>query len=253
MNFQERKRLILKSLEDKPSMDVKSLSKALKVSEITIRRDLNILSEKGLIYRTHGGAMNPAATREEIAFSNKAAVHPKEKEYIAKLASSYIKDGDTVFMDCGSTVFAMVPFIRHKRIKVITNSFPLVSALSKSEVSINLIGGEFNYERMAIHGKIALEHIKRYHAEIAFLGVDGISLTNGLSSNSEFESEITTAMANASERVFLLCDSSKFERDKYLAFAPLSTIRTIITDGNLKPALLTRYRKAGVEIVNSEK
>jgi DeoR family transcriptional regulator, fructose operon transcriptional repressor len=250
MNFQKRKAVILTLLSENDSMDVAEFAYRLGVSEITVRRDLNALSSKGLIVRTHGGAMSVKSSQDRIEFANKAAVRQKEKDYIAQLASRRIEDGDTIFLDCGSTVFSMAPYLKNRNIKVITNSLPLAYALLNSQVKINFIGGEVDKERMAVHGTIAAYHIRRYKATKAFIGVDGISLSGGLSSNSEHEAEISMAMAAQSKEVFLLCDSSKIEQDKYLQFAPLSIIDWLVTDREATEGVLENYRKEGVLVIN---
>lgn len=250
MNFQMRKQIILQTLEQKDSADVKELAGLLHTSEITIRRDLALLAEKGLLVRTHGGAVRPGLAKDPVSFINKAAVNQAQKEYICQLALREINEGDTIFMDCGSTTFLLCPLIRHLSIRVVTNSLPVVNALLDCDVTVNMAGGEIDSKRQAAHGLMAVEHIHRYKADLALLGVDGISLANGLSANSETEAEMTVAMAANARRAILLCDSSKLEKDKYFRFAPLSQFDAIITDQKITPALLALYRQAGVNIYN---
>ena len=93
-------------------------------------------------------------------------------------------------------------------------------------------------------------YIARYRADRAFIGVDGISLKNGLSANSETEAATALAMARQSARTYLLCDSSKLERDKYLSFAPLTLFDVLITDREAPPDVISTYRQAGVTVYN---
>lgn len=250
MNFQARKELILRTIEQRGSADVAELAKLLATSEMTVRRDLVQLAASGLLYRTRGGAMKVSAATDSFRFAHKAAVNAERKDYICQLAAKEIQDGDVIFMDCGSTVFRLCPFIRHRRITVITNSLPVVAELMGSDVAVNLIGGEVDKERQAVHGRVADEHIARYRADRAFIGVDGISLRNGLSANSEKEAATAVAMARQSARTYLLGDSSKLERDKYLQFAPLSLFDVLITDHEAPPAIIATYRQAGVTVLN---
>lgn len=249
MNFQIRKQLILQTVESQGSVEVKDLAEILQTSEITVRRDLAILAEQGLLYRTHGGAMKLSLTQNPISFSNKTATHATEKDYICQKANGFIQEGDTIFVDCGSTLFRLCPFIKHKRIKVITNSLPVLYELINTSISINLVGGEVDHQRQAVHGSIALEHLARYHADKAFIGVDGISLHNGLSAASEKEASIATAMASQSKEVFLLCDASKLEKNAYFQFAPLTLIHTLITDYNADKQLLEQYRAKNLRVI----
>ncbi|WP_018622208.1 DeoR/GlpR family DNA-binding transcription regulator [Spirosoma luteum] len=250
MNFQRRKQLIVQTVEEKGAADVSELAGLLQTSEMTIRRDLAQLATMGLIYRTRGGAMKVSLATDKHRFVNKTATNPERKDYICQRAAQEIREGDIIFMDCGSTVFRLCPFIRNKRITVITNSLPVVAELMDSEVSINLVGGEVDKERQALHGLIAEEHIARYRANWAFIGVDGISLQSGLSANGEREASTTLAIARQSEKVYLLCDSTKLETDKYLKFAPLSLFDVLITDNEVSPALVVAYQQAGVTLVN---
>ncbi|GAB3326185.1 DeoR/GlpR family DNA-binding transcription regulator [Larkinella ripae] len=250
MRFPNRKRLILQTVGERGSVDVKELAELLQTSEITIRRDLTLLAADGLIYRTHGGAMDVQLAANPVRFVNKTAVNSENKDHICRLAAQEILEGDTIFLDCGSTVFRLCQFIRNKRIRVITNSLPVINELMQSEVTVNLVGGEVDAKRQAVHGLMANEHIARYRAHKAFLGVDGISAQNGLSAHSETEAEMTLAMAAQAAEVYLLCDSTKLEKDKYVQFAPLSLIQVLVTDSDASPSVLERYRKGGVRVLN---
>lgn len=250
MTFQVRKQLILSALEQKGSIEVKELAQKLKTSEITVRRDLALLADKGLLVRTHGGAVTLSMAKNPVNFSNKAAMRQEQKEYIGRLAAAQIAEGDTVFIDCGSTTFQLCPFIRHLNIKVITNSLPVVEELSGSYVSVNIMGGEVDATRKAVHGFMAIEHLKRYKVDKAFIGVDGASLQHGLSANSEKEASITLAAAANANHVYLLCDSSKLEKDKYFRFAPLSIVHTLITDQQAPEDFIEQYSRRNLQVLN---
>lgn len=247
MNFQKRKQSILQQLAATGEASIKDLATALNVSGITIRRDLNQLATDGLLQRTHGGAIKVMPPNPPFPFANKAAVNIKAKEAIARRAAAGINDGDIVFLDCGSTVFHLCPFIRNKKIRVVTNSLPIVHELRDSQVSINLIGGEFDPERQAVHGQMAEYHIARYRANRAFLGIDGIS-PKGLFANSEKEAALTMALAANSVSAWLLCDSSKIGRETYWQFSGLHLINTVITDAT--PAACEFLQQAGIAVVH---
>lgn len=233
MNFQKRKQKILDKLNTSGEVDVKLLAAELEISEITARRDLNQLASDGLLYRTHGGAMKIDPLAKPHDFINKAAQNSAVKNSICREAAAHIYDGDIIFMDCGSTVFHLCQFLKNKKIKVITNSLPVVYELQNCAVSINIIGGEFDNDRQAVHGKIANEHITRYRAGKAFLGVDGISV-NGLFANSELEAGITSAYIDQSAYTYILCDDSKIGNETYLKFAEIDKVNAIITNADDK-------------------
>jgi DeoR family fructose operon transcriptional repressor len=149
-------------------------------------------------------------------------------------------------MDCGSTVFRLCQFIRNKKIKVITNSIPIVYELQNCQVTINIIGGEVDSKRQAVHGSMAAYHIRQYHASKAFLGVDGVS-PQGLFANSEKEASMTLALAAQSSFTYLLCDASKIGKEPYLKFAEVDLIDALITDYAISE--LKYFRKAGVKLI----
>ena len=247
MNFQKRKQKIFEGLTKQGEVDIKKLAAEINVSEITVRRDLNKLATDGLLYRTHGGAVRVDPNAKPHAFANKTAQNAAVKDAICRVAAAEIKDGDIIFMDCGSTVFRLCQFIKNKQIKVITNSLPVVYELQQTSVSINIIGGELDAERQAVHGSIANEHIARYRADKAFLGVDGISV-NGLFANGEKEADITTAFAQYSAYTYLLCDAGKIGKETYLRFAGLDMVNAVITNADAEKIL--GFKELGVSILN---
>jgi DeoR family transcriptional regulator, fructose operon transcriptional repressor len=248
MKFQIRKQKILDTLEELGHSEVKDLAQMLDTSDITIRRDLTLLAAEGLLLRTHGGAMKASLSQKPVSFLQKSLINFEQKDAICKIAASFIKEGDVVFLDCGSTVFRLCPLIRNMKIKVVTNSLPIVYELMGSSVSLNFAGGEIDAERQAAHGKIAVKHFKNYIADKAFVGIDGISLKNGLSASSEKEAEITTTLAQNARETYFLCDSSKLEKDRYLPFAPFNFVQNLITDSSIPKILVKQYQAAGIKV-----
>ncbi|MCF0069125.1 DeoR/GlpR family DNA-binding transcription regulator [Dyadobacter sp. CY261] len=248
MNFQERKKKILAALDQAESLSVFELAEILVASPATIRRDLGDIAEEGLLLRTHGGAMK-MENQVLTGFQEKSGVNNSTKERIAENAASCVQDGDIIFLDCGSTVFQMCRFLKKKSIRVITNSLPILAELiDVPSIQINLIGGELNKARKAIHGEKAVQHINGYHAHKAFIGVDGLSAENGLTAHSEHESTITTAFIRNAGQVMLLCDASKIGKDSYVKFAELSAIHTLITDSDSEKVDALRQQGVNVEV-----
>ncbi|CAG5068808.1 HTH-type transcriptional repressor GlcR [Dyadobacter sp. CECT 9623] len=252
MTFQERKKKIIAAVFETGSLSVFQLADQLAASPATIRRDLHEITQEGLLIRTHGGAMRTESA-VVTSFTGKKAADSIQKEKIGEAAASYVQDGDTIFMDCGSTVFQMCLYLKKKNnIRVITNSLPIVAELiDNPTVTINLIGGELDSSRKAVHGAKAVEHVNSYHAAKAFIGVDGISPENGLSAHSETESSITSAFIQNCENVYLLCDSSKIGRDSYIKFAALTDISFLITDNRLEESTAMSLKEKGIgEVVS---
>lgn len=251
MGYPERKKKILNALEDAGNMDVLQLSDKLDISPVTMRRDLQRLAREGLLIRTHGGAMKTEGGPRFPAFADKAATSQEQKQQIGKLAASFVEPGDTIFLDCGSTVLCMCPHLQKiSGVRVITNSLPVLSALvNVPDITINLIGGEVDQERKALHGLQAIRHIESYHATKAFIGVDGLSVESGLTAFSEKEASISTAMSQNADTVYLLCDTSKIGKDSYFKFAPLSLFHYLLTDKGISRAQQKALAGQGVKVV----
>lgn len=247
MTFQERKKIIISAVYEAGSLSVFDLAEVLGASPATIRRDLHEISEEGLLVRTHGGAMKPEST-VITSFAGKKDQFDNRKGMIGEAAASYVQDSDTIFMDCGSTVFQMCAHLKKKaNIRIITNSLPVMAELIDiPSISINLVGGELDKSRKAVHGEKAIQHVNSYHAAKAFIGVDGLSAENGLTAHSEVESSITTAYIKNADSVFLLCDSSKIGRDSYIKFAALTEVSCLITDDQLDKNAAQSLKDSGI-------
>ncbi len=247
MSSKKRGKSMLEALHPGEELSVKELAEQFETSEITVRRDLTALAEKGLVVRTHGGVMLP----DKTAFVQKDLKFSSAKAHIGKLAAAQVSPGDIIFMDCGSTVFQMCAFLNDiTDLTIITNSLPVANELAgQSSIRINLVGGELDTARKAVHGAMAVEHITRYRANKAFVGTDGFSLAGGLSSHSEMEASITLGMARQSKFTYLLCDASKLENDSYYQYAPVLLVNFLITDPAFDRQLEKPYTEAGVRLL----
>jgi DeoR family transcriptional regulator, fructose operon transcriptional repressor len=250
MKQELRKRTILDLLDQQEFINIHTLVDLFQISPMTARRDLNQLERDGLLIRKYGGAIKSEQGERLFGFKNRVDQQKDQKEIICKCASAFINDGDTIFVDCGTTLYRLPKYLKDKqKIRVITNSLPIVSALIENpNVKINLLGGEVFSNRKAIYGEIASHEILSYHADKAFIGTNGISLQRGLSSYDINEAKITKHMAERSDEVYLLCDSSKIENDSYYIFAPLSMIDVLITDPGIGE-YLQAYQKCDFKII----
>jgi len=252
MIAEKRKKLIVDLLNNAEAVAIQDIVDRFNVSAITARRDLADLEKKGLLVRTHGGAIKPEESANGFLFFDQKVEHNKEKkEEICRIAAKYVNDNDTIFIDCGSTIFRICKYIKNVRnLIIITNSLPVVSELiTVNNIKINLVGGEVDQQRRAVYGSTAEKFISGYYADKAFIGADGVSLEYGLTSYDEKESSVTKAMAHYSGEVFLLCDSSKLEKRSYLKFAPLDIVDHLITDSEIDKKDLDNYRGSGIDVV----
>jgi DeoR family transcriptional regulator, fructose operon transcriptional repressor len=251
MNPEVRKKVILDMLNNKESITIQEVVKRCDVSEITIRRDFDELESKGLMIRTHGGAVKSKAGDQLFMYDVKINQNKTNKEAICEVASRFIKNDDIIFIDCGTTLIHLTKFIQKlDSVIVITNSLPVVSELINfSNIKLILIGGEAVNERKAIYGPFAERSISQYHANKAFIGADGVSMKKGLSSFDEKEGAITLRMAENADEVFLLCDSTKIERNSFVKFASLSAVDYLITDKDVNKKYISEYKAHNVKII----
>jgi DeoR family fructose operon transcriptional repressor len=246
-----RKNFILNQLDKKESINIKDIVDNFNVSEITARRDLNDLEKKGFLIRTHGGAIKSKITSGLFDFNNKSIQNRDQKIEICRYASSYIEENDTLYLDCGTTVYYLTKFlIRFKKIRVITNSLPVISELLPyPQIKVYLIGGELDNSRKALYGPMTENLLNRYKADKAFIGAGGVSIEHGLSSIDEKEASVTIKMAESAKQVFLLCDSSKIEKDSYFTYSSLSLVNYLLTNKNIDSKLLHIYKKNKINII----
>ena len=246
-----RKELILKTLNEADVVFTNEIMKQCNVSELTIRRDLAELESKGLLVRTHKGAIKSKVTDMLFTYDLKINQNRQNKETICRLANKYIEEGDIIFLDCGTTLSLFAKYIaKFNCLTVITTSLPIISELIHyTNIRLSLIGGDIDIERQATYGTIAENTAGYYHANKAFIGVDGISLKKGLSSYDDKEGAITQKMMENSDEVFLLCDSSKIEKNSFVKFASVTEIHHLITDVQITPEHLKMYRDAGVDVI----
>jgi DeoR family fructose operon transcriptional repressor len=246
-----RQELILSKLNDAGILLTHEIVKHCKVSELTIRRDLIELESKGLLVRTRGGAVKSKAIDVLFAYDLKSNQNRQNKETVCQTAARHIEECDIIFMDCGTTLSLLAKYItKFKCLTVITTSLPVIAELMNyPNIRLSLIGGEIDYDRQAIYGSIAKQNIEMYHANKAFVGTDGISLKKGLSSYDDREGNVTLKMMENSDETFLLCDSSKIEKNSFINFAPISKVDHVITDAMITPEHLKMYRDFGVDVL----
>jgi DeoR family fructose operon transcriptional repressor len=237
-----RENIILDLITRNGAVEVKELMDQCNISENTVRRDLKSMEDKGLLSRTHGGAVPIQPQFNLVDFDKKLAQDQDKKKRLGKLAASFIRDKDVIFIDCGTTLYYMHQYLgERKNIIVITNSLPIVFQLSNNrEIKTVMIGGEIDPERKASYGPIAEKNVSEYHVNKAFLGSDGVSLS-GLSTYDTKESAITMKMAENADEVFLVVTSEKIEKEAFSKFATIEIIDHLFTDNDISPMLEKTY------------
>ena len=217
-------------IKKRKNIRLNEIIEELKVSEATARRDLNFLEEKGKIRRVHGGAVLIEDREENIDY--KKLVFSEEKDRIGKKAASYVKNGDTIFLDAGSTTECVIKYLSGKEdVKVVTNGFTHIEELTKRGIETYLLGGKVKVKTGAVIGSTALFSLKNYNFDVVFIGANGINF-DGYSTPDPEEVLVKSEAVKKGRKVFFLCDHSKFNERSFINFASLKD-GILITDSEI--------------------
>lgn len=242
----ERKRKIFEILAADSGATVARISQQLGVSEVTIRNDLNALSEQGLILRARGKAL--PAFHPEILERQKSRL--REKERIAEAAAARVQDGDKVMISAGTTTSLIPKFLLGRRdVHLVTNS-TLVLPYARSNPSLHatFVGGEFRPSAEAMVGPIAVREIGQFHVKTAFVGTDGFSERGGVTAHLVDVAEVVRKMAEQAEEVIVLADSTKYGKAGFAHILPLGEIDLVITDRELAPEACAACEAMGLAL-----
>jgi len=245
----DRQSRIVQLIQGRMSISVQELSKHFDVSPMTIRRDLGQLEERGLVVRIHGGVM---AKESHVALGEdvRGALHVAEKAAIGAAAASLVEDGQTLFIDAGTTTIELAYRLRERRgLTVVTNSVRILAALGDSP-GIHLIGvgGSIYGGAWSFVGPLAEAALRRFNGDTAFMGISSVSLEHGLTEVNFFEATVKSLMIQRAQRVVLMADHSKLEKVSPVSVAPIRDVDALITDDQLSPQLVAAYREAGVKL-----
>jgi len=242
----ERRRKIVDILESDDRAQVDDLAVRLGVSESTIRRDLQLLSRRGAVERTHGGVLPPS--RFEPSFREKETEHRVQKRAIARMAAELVQPGHTVFLDGGTSTLELARALRGRPdITIATNSVPVAVELANSSRLI-LTGGSVREVTLALVGPIAERSIEQMHVDIAFIGANGVSATAGFTTPTWEEAATKSRMIRAGRMAVVLADSSKLGAVTLAHVAAPDEVDLLITDDQAPAAEVEALRSAGLEV-----
>jgi len=245
-----RRQQILNLLEETGSLDVGDLADRFAVSVVTIRKDLDDLEREGLLQRTFGGAVFSHRSRFNKSFLERAGLHRREKRAIAAAALDYVKDGDTIILDAGTTTLALAQLLKQqvKSAFIITCSVPVALELSSAGYDILLLGGMVRNKSLALLGRETLAVLDRYRADKAFLGSSGFTAENGHTTPNPDDAQIKEAIMRVSEEIYVLVDSSKYGDQGLTRFAHLRDVDLTITDSHLSKNKAKALEAAGATL-----
>jgi DeoR family fructose operon transcriptional repressor len=251
---EQRSRRIIEMLRERPEISVAELAQAFDSSQATIRRDLRVLDMNGLLRRTYGGALSSEQVLFEPTVRERAGVEPNAKRAMGRYAVDHlIKDGNVVLLDAGSSIGELVRELSQSRMNltIITNSIPHASVLGRiPTVRLYMLGGEFRVATDACTGSWAEQMLATIRADVAFLGVNGIDLKDGLTTPTIEDAHVKRAMILAARKTVVLADHTKFGRSAFAFVAALDAIDVVLTDDNTPLNVREAIQALGVEVVS---
>ena len=245
-----RQEEILEILGKESYRSVTWLSKYFDVSDMTIRRDLMDFEKRGLIRRTHGGALPGGKSIIELDFSVRQNLNLSQKKTIGKYASQLIKEGGKYFLDAGTTTLEMAKNIPNVSCFILTNSPPIAYELeSRSNIKAILTGGSLRRDTNSLVGEVALEAISRFKVDNTFLGTGGIDLERGLTHSTMEEIPVKKEAARIAKEVIVVADTSKLGKDAFAFYLPFKNIHTLVTDSSIKNSDRKKLKNKGVKVL----
>ena len=247
----ERKQQIMDMLRRDGMVKVSDLSRIFAVSEVTVRNYLADMESKGLLSRTHGGAISSYKPYCSMNFNQRFETNRPDKELIAGKISEMIEPNDTVMINAGTTTlltFRNLP--ADYKLNIVTNSISIaLEASSNPNFNVILVGGTINAKYQFTFGEDAVEQIKKYHADKLILSVDGVDCNNGFSTYYNEEVSVDRAMIEQSDICIVAADQSKLRRNAFVKVCGLSVADFIITTGKLEEDEMISLSENGITTI----
>lgn len=246
----ERRRQMAELVEQLGVLRISELAEQFEVSDETVRRDFSILEEKGLLTRSHGGAL-ANGKHMEPTYGRRMREHQREKDVIAQAAARLVEDGSTIILDSGTTMRCLASHLRAKRdLVVITNGVSNVDELlANPTTTVVIAGGIIRRTTLGSVGDLAVATLQELRADHTFIATQGFSADEGLSYPSFEEVAVKRAMLAAGAEVTLLADGSKCGRSSMIRVAPLAAVQRIITSPPIPEDERAKIHNLGVELV----
>lgn len=247
----QRREQIMKLLKEDGSAKVADLAKIFKVSEVTVRQDLEKLEAEELIIREHGGAFLKSVEEQVRSLSLMNKENMDKKELIGKKATEFIDNGDVIILDSGSTTTEIAKnLIGRRNLTVITNALNIAIILgSEPGIEIMMTGGEFKPPTLSLTGQKAATFFSDIHVDKLFLATAGISLKAGLTYPSISDLVVKKAMIDVADTVYLVADSTKIRKSAFASLGALSLIHYIITDPGISDENMKLFKEHDIHFI----
>lgn len=251
----KRQQHILQHLKNCKTAHIDELADLLNVSPITIRRDLQAFEDKGIVTRFHGGAtLNEgiASENNDTTDESKTLSLP-QKHAIAKYAASLVENGDTIFLNSSSTCLLMLQYLANKRVIVVTNNGEALHVPRSSSVELILTGGEVYEYKNSMVGEIAVQSLSRIVADKSFIGVNGISASQGITTSVLQETAINEIMMKRCDgHCYILADHTKIGKQHNFYSGSIKLVSTLITDTDIDKEELKSFEENKIRVIQVE-
>lgn len=247
----ERHQAILDLVEKNDTVQVAELVERFAVSEMTIRRDLDMLQRQGLLRRVHGGAVSNRGRSYEPPYLLRSNERTHEKTRIGRAAAALIKKGDSVMLDVGTTTLEVARHLHdHQDLTIITPCFPIATLLAEHPgIRLILTGGILRQGERSLVGHLAARAVQDFYVDKLFLGAGAVDLDAGFTEFNLEDALVKQAMLCRAKEITALVDSSKFGQIAFTAIAPLQAVHRIITDSGLASQAAQKIRDLGIELI----
>lgn len=259
MLAEERYHQILKLLRTERTVKVAELTELFQVSAETVRRDLDYLEKEGCLKKVYGGAVLEQVDSSMAAFKEREHQFQENKLEAAQLVCRFVKEGDSIALDAGTTSLEIAKVLKEKyeKLTILTNSIAIVNELlEKPSFTVMLAGGVVHPAEESIIGAACVEQLRQYRVNFYFLTPSGVSLHSGITSgvaSCGFEDvEVQRAMADIAGRVIVLCGSNCFEKVCLLKVCDLIRVECILTDSRLPAEVRKQYETADIKIITPD-
>lgn len=251
----ERRARIVELVELEKIVEVSTLAALFGITDTSIRRDLRLIEEQGHLKRVHGGAVAGPRSLRLGAYAAKAREHLDEKRRIATAAAALVAPGNVVLFDSGTTVAQAAAQIAQglrvaNAITAVTHSLPVMDEIASwPGPHLVCLGGLYLPDYQAFVGPQTLTSLRELSADIVFLGCDGLTVEQGITTPHVLVAEVGAMMASRARRVVALADSSKLARSGFTPITPLGAVDLLITDNAADPEKVARIRETGCEVL----
>ena len=251
MMAEERRTQILQIVRSAGRVRVNDLASRFSTSAVTIRNDLNELHQRGMVLRSHGGAVLPDTIQRESPVNERLNANSEEKRRIGAMAATLINDGETIILDSGTTTLEIARQIKRKqRLHVITNGVNIAAELLDArDVQTFIIGGTVRGESSSISGRFSEEMFEQFSADKLFLGGAGCDVEFGVSGANLEETMVNRAMMRIAREIILVADASKFSKRSMSRIALFAEIDTVISDTRLDEEIQEKLRLLGCNLM----